>query len=75
MSPGFLPASGHSTPSNSRTGRRLTYWSKARRIGISRPQSETWSGTLGQPTAPRKMASNGRRRSSPSSGIIRPCFS
>ena len=40
-----------------RIGRRLTYWSNARRIGISRPQSDTWSGTPGAPTAPRKIAS------------------
>ena len=48
------PASGHGTPSNSRTGRRLTYWSNSRRNFSSEPHSETWSGTVaGQPTAPK----------------------
>ena len=36
-----------------RTGRRFTYWWNSRRIGMSSPQSETWSGTPGKPTAPR----------------------
>ena len=44
-------------PGISRTGRMLAYCWKLRRIGISRPQSETWSGTVGKPTAPRKIAS------------------
>ena len=34
--------------SNSRIGRRLTYCSNVRRIGMSRPQSDTWSGTPGR---------------------------
>ena len=45
-------------PEAAAPGRRLTYCWKPRRIGISRPQSETWSGTPGKPTAPRKIASN-----------------
>ena len=64
---GPRPASGERTPLRSRTGRRLTYWWKPRRIGISSPHSETWSGTPGKPTAPRKIASNARSWSSPSS--------
>ena len=59
-------------PGSNRTGRRLTYWLKARRIGMSRPHSETWSGTPGQPTAPRKIASVSRSWSIPSGGIIAP---
>ena len=58
----------------SRTGRRFTYCWKVRRIGIRRPQSETWSGTPGAPTAPRKIASQAASCSRPSSGIIRPVF-
>jgi len=46
-------ASGLWTPRRSRTGRRLTYWSKPRRMGRRSPHRETWSGTVGQPTAPR----------------------
>src|SRR5664279_3689678 len=55
-----------------RTGRTFAYCWKARLMGISRPQRETWSGTPGKPTAPRKIASWFRIRVSPSSGIIRP---
>src|SRR5260370_251619 len=75
ISPGLRLASGDGTPSNRRTGRRFTYSSKSRRIGISRPHSETWSGTPGQPTAPRKMLSNALSCSMPSSGIILPVCS
>ena len=57
-----------------RQGRRFTYCWNSRRIGISRPQSETWSGTPGKPTAPRKIASCLRIWSSPPSGIMRPCL-
>ena len=57
MSPGFLPASGDGTPSNRRTGRTLAYCWKSRRIGISSVHSDTGSGTVGQPMAPRKIAS------------------
>ena len=54
MSPGLRPASGQGTPSNSRTGRRLMYWSNSRRNFSSEPHSDTWSGTVaGQPTAPK----------------------
>ena len=55
-----------------RTGRRFTYWCIERRIGISNPHSDTWSGTPGKPTAPRKIASAAFNRSSPSSGISLP---
>ena len=72
ISAGVRFASGVRAPGMRRQGRRLTYWSNTRRIGMSRPQSETWSGTPGQPTAPRKMLSLSRSRSSPSSGIMRP---
>ena len=66
------PASGPVTPANERTGRRLTYCPKARRIGISRPQRDTWSGTSGQPTAPSSTASYRPSVSSPSGGISAP---
>src|SRR5262245_57173263 len=74
MSLGPRPASGERTPRSSRTGRRLMYWWKPRRMGMRSPHSETWSGTPGKPTAPRKIASNRRSCSSPSSGIMRPVF-
>ena len=32
-------------PSSTAHGRRLMYWSNPCRIGSSRPQSDTWSGT------------------------------
>ena len=41
MSPGLRPASGHGTPANSRTGRRLTYWSYSRRNFSSDPHRVT----------------------------------
>ncbi len=41
MSPGLRPASGLLTPGMSRTGRRFTYCRNSRRMGTSRPQSET----------------------------------
>ena len=72
MSSAVRPRSGDSTPFKSRTGRRLTYCSNRRRMGIRRPQSETWSGTPGNPTAPRKMASWPLIAASPSSGIMAP---
>ena len=59
-------------PGHSRIGRRFTYWRNVRRIGISRPQREMWSGTSGRPTAPRKIASLPRSVSSASGGIIAP---
>ena len=72
ISPGLRSASGERMPGIRRTGRMLAYCSNARRILMSRPQSETWSGTMaGQPTAPRKMAAWPRIWSSPSSGIMR----
>ena len=57
MSISASPASGPGTPGICRIGRRARYWSKVRRIGISSPHSEMWSGTPGAPTAPRKIAS------------------
>ena len=39
---------------------------------MSNPHSETWSGTLGNPTAPKKIASWPLICSSPSAGIIAP---
>ena len=59
MSPGLRLASGdrHALEQAHRAAGSRTA-SKPRRIGISRPHSETWSGTPGQPTAPRKMLSN-----------------
>ena len=72
MSPGLRSASGERIPGMSRTGRKLTYCRNWRRIGISSPHSETWSGTFGKPTAPRKIASCPRICASPSSGIIAP---
>ena len=74
-SPGTRPASGLVTPGISFAGRRLTYWSKWRRNCSRLPHSETWSGTTsGQPTAPKKMASNELRVSNQSSGSIAPCL-
>ena len=37
----------------SATGRTLAHWSKFWQIGSRRPHRLTWSGTLGQPTAPK----------------------
>ena len=75
MSPGFLLASGQGTPGIRRTGRRLTYWSNSRRNFSSEPHSEMWSGTVsGQPTAPKKIASQPSSCAFQSSGIILPCW-
>ena len=68
----FRPASTDVVPGSSRTGRRLTYCWNARRSGISRPHSETWSGTPGKPTAPSRIPSNAESCETPSSGIIDP---
>src|SRR6516165_8697090 len=40
MSPALRPASGQGTPSNRRTGRKLTYWSNSRRNFNSEPQRD-----------------------------------
>ncbi len=74
MSPGLRLASGDATPGMRRTGLRFTYCWKPRRIGISNPHSDTWSGTPGKPTAPRKIESWLRICARPSSGIMCPCF-
>ena len=71
-SPGPMPSSGERMPGMMRVGRTFAYWSNPWQMGRRRPQSVTWSGTSGAPTAPKKMASNARRRSSPSAGIISP---
>ena len=49
---------GDLMPGSTRAGRTLAYWSKPWQIGRRKPQSETWSGTSGAPTAPKKMASS-----------------
>ena len=41
ISSGVRLARGVETPLKSFTGRRFTYWSKPRRMGISSPHSET----------------------------------
>ena len=74
MSASVRSASGVRTPGISLQGRRFTYWSKPRRIGISRPHSEMWSGTSGQPTAPSRIESDCASCSMPSAGIIAPVF-
>ncbi len=66
------PRTGEDTPGSARAGRTLANWRNARRIGISSPQSDTWSGTPGQPTAPSSTASYDRSVSIASSGIIAP---
>lgn len=74
MSPGLRPARGHGTPGIRRTGRKFTYCEKSRRKRSSEPHSEIWSGTVaGQPTAPKKIASNCINWSNQSGGIISPC--
>ena len=50
--PGPRPASGHGIPSSSRAGRRFAHRSSRWRSSRISPQSETWSGTDGSPTAP-----------------------
>ena len=57
------------TPGSTRAGRTLAYWSKPWQIGRRRPQSDTWSGTSGAPTAPKKIASKVFSSSSPPSGM------
>ena len=56
------PASAHGTPSSSRTGRTLAHRSSRWRIGSSSPQSVTWSGMSGRPTAPSRTESNAEQR-------------
>ena len=45
--------SGETTPGKNFTGRMLAHWSKFWVMFSRRPHSETWSGTVGQPTAPK----------------------
>ena len=73
-SSGLTPTSGQGAPGRSFTGRTFTYSSKPWRISSSSFRSEMWSGTPGNPTAPRKIASNFASVFSPSSGIMRPVF-
>jgi len=56
MSPGFRFAQRRRNALHQRTG---GCWRTGGTPadGMSRPQSDTWSGTPGKPTAPRKMAS------------------
>ena len=58
-----------STPGRTRAGRTFAYWSKPWQIGRRRPQSETWSGTSGAPTAPKKIASKVFSSSRPPRGM------
>ncbi len=60
------------TPANSRTGRRLTWWSSSKRSRSSRPRSSTPGGTLGSPTAPSRIASCSRSSPITESGISSP---
>ena len=52
-SPGPLSRRGVAIPGRMRVGRTLAYWSKPWQIGSRRPQSVTWSGISGAPTAPK----------------------
>ena len=51
------PSSCDGTPSSRRAGRRFAQRSSPWRSGSSSPQSVTWSGTDGSPTAPSRTAS------------------
>ena len=68
MSTGGCAGERRGTPSSSRAGRRFAQRSSPWRSGSSRPQSVTWSGTDGSPTAPSSMASMPRATSSASGG-------
>ena len=67
------PRRGLVIPGRMRAGRTLAYWSNPWQIARRSPQRVMWSGTVGWPTAPKKMASNPFSVSRPSSAIIRPC--
>ena len=45
--------SGLRTPGRKRTGRTLAHWSKFWQMASRRPHKLMWSGTPGQPTAPK----------------------
>lgn len=60
------------TPSKMTDGRTLTNCWNFWRMGRMRFQREMWSGTLGSPTAPKRMASEDRRESSHPSGAYDP---
>ena len=45
--------SGLVIPGRMRVGRTLAYWSSGWQMARRRPQSVTWSGTSGAPTAPK----------------------
>src|SRR5947209_7932829 len=72
MSIGPGSASGLVTQSNSRAGRRLTWWSSSKRSRSSRPRSRMPLGTPGSPTAPSRIASCPRSSSSTLSGSSSP---
>jgi hypothetical protein len=71
MTQSISPASrsGLVMPGRRREGLTLAYWSKPWQIGRRRPHSETWSGTPGAPTAPKRIASKPFNVSSPPSGM------
>jgi hypothetical protein len=60
---------GEETPGKTLDGRTFAYWSNPWQMGSRRPQREIWSGTSGEPSAPKKMASKVFMFSSPPSGI------
>ena len=45
--------SGLVIPGSTRAGRTLAYWSNGWQIASLRPQRLMWSGTSGEPTAPK----------------------
>ncbi|CPU59803.1 Uncharacterised protein [Mycobacteroides abscessus] len=67
-----FPASGPVTPGYSLAGRRLMWWSSAKRVFNNSPRSSTPLGTAGSPMAPSRMASCPRSSSSTESGISSP---
>ncbi len=50
---GVASRSGLGTPGSSRTGRTQAYWSNPWQMASRSPQRLMWSGTSGQPTAPK----------------------
>jgi len=52
-SSGPASRSGLGTPGRKRTGRTLAHWSRPWQIASRSPHRLTWSGTDGQPTAPK----------------------
>jgi hypothetical protein len=62
-------ARGLFRPGSTRAGRTFAYWSKPWQIGRRSPQSDIWSGTFVDPTAPKKIASKALSASSPPGGM------